>query len=78
MRALLIGEESAYWDRGVALSLPGPGLGGAALRSTATPEQRERFLSPFTDHSRAHWGAMAMTEPGAGSDVARIQTARAR
>jgi acyl-CoA dehydrogenase len=77
LRALLVAEESAYWDRGVALSLPGPGLGGAALRSTGTPEQRARFLKPFADHSRAHWGAMAMTEPEAGSDVARIQT-RAR
>lgn len=77
MRNLLMQEEASYWDRGVALSLPGPGLGGAALRSTATPEQRDHFLEPFTDHSRAHWGAMAMTEPGAGSDVARIQT-RAR
>jgi len=77
LRALLVAEESAYWDRGVALSLPGPGLGGAALRNAATPDQRERFLAPFADHSRAHWGAMAMTEPGAGSDVARIRT-RAR
>jgi acyl-CoA dehydrogenase len=77
LRALLIGEEAAYWDRGVYLSLPGPGLGGAALRSAGTPEQRDRFLKPFTDHSRAHWGAMALTEPGAGSDVARIVT-RAR
>jgi len=77
LQAVLIAEESAYWDRGVALSLPGPGLGGAALRSAATPEQRERFLAPFADHGRAHWGAMAMTEPGAGSDVARIRT-RAR
>ncbi len=77
LRALLTGEESAYWDRGVALSLPGPGLGGAALRSMATREQSERFLAVFADHTRAHWGAMAMTEPGAGSDVARIRT-RAR
>jgi acyl-CoA dehydrogenase len=77
VRNFLVGEETAYWDRGVALSLPGPGLGGPALRNTATPAQRERFLHVFTDHTRAHWGAMAMTEPGAGSDVARIQT-RAR
>ena len=77
VRNFLVGEETAYWDRGVALSLPGPGLGGSALRTTATPEQRERFLQVFTDHSKARWGAMAMTEPSAGSDVARIQT-RAR
>jgi acyl-CoA dehydrogenase len=77
VRNFLLGEEAAYWDRGVALSLPGPGLGGPALRSTATPEQRERFLGIFADTSRPRWGAMAMTEPGAGSDVARIQT-RAR
>lgn len=77
VRNFLLGEEAAYWDRGVALSLPGPGLGGPALRNTGTPEQRQRFLEIFTDHSKARWGAMAMTEPEAGSDVARIQT-RAR
>ena len=77
VRNFLLGEETAYWDRGVALSLPGPGLGGPALRNTGTPEQRQRFLQIFNDHSKARWGAMAMTEPGAGSDVARIQT-RAR
>ena len=77
LRNFLVGEETAYWDRGVALSLPGPGLGGSALRTTATPEQRERFLQVFTDHTKARWGAMAMTEPEAGSDVARIRT-RAR
>ncbi|MEZ5237100.1 MAG: acyl-CoA dehydrogenase family protein [Acidimicrobiia bacterium] len=77
VRNFLIGEECAYWDRGVALSLPGPGLGGPALRNTGTPEQRQRFLSIFEDHSKARWGAMAMTEPEAGSDVARIKT-RAR
>ncbi|MCP3987449.1 MAG: acyl-CoA dehydrogenase family protein [Actinomycetia bacterium] len=77
VRNFLLGEEAAYWDRGVALSLPGPGLGGPALRNTGTPEQRERFLGIFTDPTKPRWGAMAMTEPEAGSDVARIQT-RAR
>lgn len=77
VRNFVLGEEAAYWDRGVALSLPGPGLGGPALRNTGTPQQRQRFLEIFTDHSKARWGAMAMTEPNAGSDVARIAT-RAR
>lgn len=77
LRVLLLMEEAAYWDRGVALSLPGPGLGGAALQSTGTAEQKARFLRVFDDDSRPHWAAMALTEPGAGSDVARIQT-RAR
>src|SRR5439155_1467856 len=40
-------------------------------------ESDRTALPPPADHSRAHWGAMAMTEPGAGSDVARIRT-RAR
>ncbi|MDY7104117.1 MAG: acyl-CoA dehydrogenase family protein [Actinomycetota bacterium] len=74
LRFLLTAEESAYWDRGVALSLPGPGLGGTALRSMGTDEQRERFLRPFLGHTRPRWAAMALTEPEAGSDVARIRT----
>ena len=47
VRNFLLGEEAAYWDRGVALSLPGPGLGGPALRSTATPEQRQRVMAIY-------------------------------
>jgi len=67
----------AYWDRGVAVAFPGPGLGEAPLLALGTPEQRERFLAPFRRPDRPRWGAFAMTEPGAGSDVAAIRT-RAR
>ncbi|HTO08602.1 MAG TPA: hypothetical protein VMR86_16255 [Myxococcota bacterium] len=56
LRALLIAEESAYWDRGVALSLPGPGLGGAALRSMATPSSASVF-SRRSRITRARTGA---------------------
>jgi len=38
------------------------------------PEQRERLFAPFRQRERPVWAAFAMTEPGAGSDVARIQT----
>lgn len=74
VRACVLAEEAAYWDRGMAVSLPGPGLGGPPVSGMGTPEQRERFLAPFRGTDRPRWAAFAMTEPGAGSDVARIQT----
>ncbi len=73
-----LAEEMAYWDRGVAVAFPGPGLGEAPLLSLGTAEQRERFLGPFQRPDRPRWGALAMTEPGAGSDVAGIRTAARR
>ncbi|RYZ10789.1 MAG: acyl-CoA dehydrogenase [Comamonadaceae bacterium] len=74
---VLLSEEGAYWDRGIGVALPGPGLGEAPLLSMGTPEQKERFLRPFVDPVRPIWGAFAMTEPSGGSDVANIKT-RAR
>ena len=71
---LVLAEELAYWDRGVAVSFPGPGLGEPPLLSMGTLEQKRRFLGPFLAPDRPRWGAFAMTEPGAGSDVAGIRT----
>jgi acyl-CoA dehydrogenase len=74
---VVLAEEAAYWDRGMATSLPGPGLGGAPVLLMGTAEQQERFLSRFKGKDRPRWAAFAMTEPSAGSDVASIRT-RAR
>lgn len=78
VRAVLVAEEGAYWDRGAAVSLPGPGLGGTALRRMGTREQRETFEAPFHQRLRPAWASMSMTEPSAGSDVARIRTRAVR
>jgi acyl-CoA dehydrogenase len=75
---LLVAEELAYWDRGVSVSFPGPGLGEPSVLSMGTDEQRARFLGPFVQPDRPRWGAFAMTEPGAGSDVAGIRTSARR
>jgi acyl-CoA dehydrogenase len=72
--ALCLAEEMAYWDRGVAVSFPGPGLGEPPVLSMGTAEQKERFLGPFRSPDRPRWGSFAMTEPGAGSDVAAIRS----
>ncbi len=70
---LVISEEMSYWDRGVAVSLPGVGISEPAVLSMGTAEQKQRFLGPFLEPDRPRWGAFAMTEPGAGSDVAGIR-----
>ena len=53
---------------------PTPALGGSAVAAAGTNEQKERFLSPFRGDGPPIWGAMAITEPGAGSDAAAIET----
>lgn len=76
--AAIASEELAWADAATLLCLPGPGLGAPPVRSTGTPEQKRRFLvEPFKDMLSGgplRWGAYALTEPGAGSDVAGIRT----
>jgi acyl-CoA dehydrogenase len=58
--------ELCWGDVGLALSIPRQGLGNAAITAVADAEQRKRF--------KGVWAAMAITEPGAGSDSANIRT----
>jgi len=66
-------EEIFWGDAGIALAFPGGGLGGAAVQASGTPEQKEKFLARFGGEE-AVWGAMAITEPEAGSDTASLRT----
>src|SRR5690349_17127666 len=66
-------EELSWGDAGLYLSIPNPGLGGAAVAAAGTPEQKERFLARFRE-GEPKWGAMAITEPQCGSDSSAIQT----
>ena len=65
--ASLVGLIEMCWgDVGLMLTMPRQGLGQAAIRAVATPEQLQRF--------GGKWAAMAITEPEAGSDSAAIRT----
>jgi acyl-CoA dehydrogenase len=70
-------EELCWGDAGLFLSIPNPGLGGAAVAAAGTSEQKERFLRRFRE-GKPKWGAMAITEPGCGSDSAAITTTATR
>lgn len=76
--SLLLAEETAYWDRGVIVAGPGPGLPEGNVLAMGTDEQKERFLGPFLELDRPRWACFGMTEPGAGSDAAAIQTTAKR
>ena len=67
-------EELCWGDVGLYLRLPTPGLGGSAVMAAGTREQKKRFLGPFRGDGPPIWGAMAITEPSAGSDAAAIET----
>ena len=77
LRTAILIEEFSWGDAGLYLSIPSPGLGGAAVAAAGTPAQRKRFLARFRG-GEPKWGAMAITEPGCGSDSAAITTTAVR
>ncbi|HXR37437.1 MAG TPA: acyl-CoA dehydrogenase family protein [Candidatus Binataceae bacterium] len=77
LSTILAAEELAWGDVGLFLQIPNPGLGGAAVMAAGTPEQKKRFLKRFSE-GKPKWAAMAITEPGCGSDSAAITTTARR
>ena len=67
-------EMMSWGDTGMYLSVPGGGLGGAAIEAVGTPEQKIRFLGRFAEGDEPAWGSMAITEPDAGSDNSSMRT----
>ena len=66
MSTVLGAIELCWGDVGLLLSMPRQGLGNSAIASVANEEQLARF--------KGRWAAMAITEPGCGSDSAAIRT----
>src|SRR5215831_15877227 len=66
-------EEMSWGDAALSTAIPGPGLAAPPILSQGTQEQQMRFLGPYMD-GQLHWGALALTEPGIGSDVAGMST----
>lgn len=66
MMAVLGTAEMSWGDVAMGVATPGIGLGNAAISAVGTPEQQEQYGKL--------WCAMAITEPGAGSDTANLST----
>jgi acyl-CoA dehydrogenase len=66
LATIILSEESCVGDPMIPQTIAGFGLGNAAIGAVATPEQRARFGNLFC--------AMAITEPGFGSDTSAVST----
>jgi acyl-CoA dehydrogenase len=59
-------QAMCYGDVGLLLSIPGQGLGNAAINAVANKDQLAKFSKS--------WASMAITEPNCGSDSSAITT----
>jgi acyl-CoA dehydrogenase len=66
LTSIITSEERCMGDPMIPQTVANFGLGNAAIRAVATPEQKERFGNLFC--------AMAITEPGFGSDTSAVAT----
>ncbi len=72
MDEVLVQEEFAWGDPGFATAAYSNGLTAAPIITGGTEEQKAKYLGRLTEAPRI--ASYAVTEPGAGSDVASIQT----
>jgi len=68
----LVTEEICTGCSGIGTAIDGNGLSQAPVILAGTHEQKTRFLAPMTEELM--FSAYAVTEPEAGSDVARVKT----
>ncbi|MBW3647587.1 MAG: acyl-CoA dehydrogenase family protein, partial [Actinobacteria bacterium] len=74
--SLPITMEELFWgDAGIGLSLVGTTLGVAGILSSGTLEQIGEWVPQcFGSQDDVHLAALAVSEPGAGSDVSSMKT----
>ena len=73
LTACLVTEELTWGDSGVSAVISGNGFFAGPILALGTEEQKRRWVTPLTA-ADSPAAALALTEPGAGSDAAAIIT----
>ena len=78
--AVVGSEELAWGDPAVLLNIPGPGLAAPSIKAAGSDDQKKRFLDDIfnVESDEPRFGALAVTEPQAGSDVSNVQSTAVR
>jgi len=74
---VVVMEELNWGCAGIATGLIGAGLAYLPIIHMGTEDQKKRLLTRFTG-PEARFGALCLTEPDAGSDVANLSTTARR
>jgi acyl-CoA dehydrogenase len=69
---VIVTEEICWGCSGIATALMANGLGAGPVVAAGTEEQKRRWLAPLVDEPILC--SFGLTEPDAGSDVARLKT----
>jgi acyl-CoA dehydrogenase len=73
---MLVGEELSWGCSGIAVSIVANTLGAGPVLLSGSDEQKQRWLPPLLEEPILC--SFGLTEPDAGSDVARIKTTAER
>jgi acyl-CoA dehydrogenase len=73
---MLVGEEINWGCTGIGTSILANGLGAAPVILFGSPEQKAHWLAPLAE--RPILCSFALSEPGAGSDVAALRSTAVR
>jgi alkylation response protein AidB-like acyl-CoA dehydrogenase len=71
---LILQEELAWGDAGMAVSITASGLAGAGIVAMGTEEQKQRWIGMLCDPRELRLAAMGLTEPDSGSDSLALRT----
>src|SRR5688572_13300782 len=74
--SMLVGEELNWGCSGIGTSIGANGLGAAPVLIAGTDEQKAQWLPPLLEEPILC--SFGLSEPGAGSDVARMKTTAVR
>jgi len=78
LTACLVTEELSWGCLGIATTILGCGLAAVAIMLAGDEEQKARYIPWFCDEGKVKMGALALTEPEAGSDIASMRTTAVR
>lgn len=74
----VVTEELAWGCAAITTEIGSSAYAAGPILGFGTEEQRRRHLPPFCDSDRVRLGALCLTEPQAGSDIAAIATTARR